>query len=306
MTKYSFSGMSRKAVATANVLGILSEVENLASKFAKGAIKRGGQVSTDASVYVAQGLISAGADTYRVEFDGDFAGAEESIFNIKIYIKGYNGRYEMCRGIAHFKGNVAESRYAECVADHICDCFYKDLGMSAVWNSDSAELLDRIDETAEDIERELMQECVDRYQTECDGYVEDLKMVAEKYDDIESRFDALICAEILKKIAKLSDDCLMAVGDICGCEMVWDDMYHIDLTEIGKWYGGTPYTDIDSTDLENIINTLDYMSSTESDLPLGLDKDSIDWIVMGEGAAFLGMQPTYTGETAYNFVMQNV
>lgn len=157
-----------------------------------------------------------------------------------------------------------------------------------------------------DNEAELMQKSVYRYQTEYDGYVEDLKRYAEKYDDIESRYDALICAEILRKIAKLSDDCLVAVGDICGCEMVWDDGYHIDLTEIAKWYGGTSYTDIDSTDLENIINTLDYMSSSESDLPLGLGQEDIDWIIMGEGAAYVGIQPLYTGETAYNFVMANV
>lgn len=306
MTTFNFNGMSRKAVATANVLGILSEIENLASKFAKGAIKRGGQVSTDASVYVAQGLISAGADIYRVQFDGDFAGAEKSIINIHLYIKGYNGRYDICCGVVHFYGNVAESRYAECVADHICECFYSDIERSSKYDTESAKLRDRIDETAEDIERDLMQECVDRYQTEFNGYFEDLYRVAEKYDDIESRFDALICAEILKKIEKLSDDCLVAVGDICGCEMVWDDMYHIDLTEIAVWKYGVGYCDFDCDDLRELIYALDFMSSSESNLPLGLEQESIDWIVAGEGAACVGMQPTYTGETAYNFVMANV
>lgn len=306
MNTFNFDGMSRKAVATANVLGILSEIEKLASKFANGAIKRGGQVSTDANVYVAQGLISAGADTYRVEFDGDFAGAEESIFNIKIYIKGYNGRYDFCRGVAHFKGNVAESRYAECVADHICECFYSDIESSSEYNTESAKLRDRIDETAEDMVSDLMQECVDRYQTECDGYIEDLYWVMTEYDDIKDRFEALICAEILRKIEKLSDDCLVAVGDICGCEMVWGDGYHIDLTEIAVWKYGVGYCDFDCDDLRELIYALDFMSSSESDLPLGLEQDSIDWIVAGEGAACVGMQPTYTGETAYNFVMANV
>lgn len=146
--------------------------------------------------------------------------------------------------------------------------------------------------------------CVLRYQSEFDGYMSDLHMVAENYADVTDRWTAMLVSDIIGRMAQLGSDLLESLGDITGCDMVEDDGYWLDTTDLCRWHGGTDDFYVD--DMQDLVDTLNYMSTADSGLPLGLEQDSIDWIIAGEGNAYCGLQPLYTGETAYNFVMENV
>jgi len=153
-------------------------------------------------------------------------------------------------------------------------------------------------------ENEACMECVLRYQSEFDGYMDDLKMVAENYADVTDRWTAMLASDIIGRMAQLGSDLLESLGDITGCDMVEDDGFWLDTTDLCRWHGGTDDFYVD--DMQELVDTLVYMSTADSGLPLGLEQDSIDWIIAGEGNAYCGLQPLYTGETAYNFVMENV
>ena len=143
---------------------------------------------------------------------------------------------------------------------------------------------------------ERMSDIVASYQTEFDGYMDELMMVAEKYDDIETAFDAYAAKKIIEKMAKVSMDCYDALGEYNGCSMGWDDGWHIDTSELGRWYIRN-YDELDDRDMENLIDTLD---SVMLDMPLGLDDEQIEWI--STDGCGLGLTPIYLDDDARWFV----
>lgn len=311
MTQINNISESRKAVAAEiaqSFYGINSDsIINIVKKFVRKAVREQDEPYCT-SVTESFSAGADGADRYRISICGAYnemirGGAEKTdrcFADITIEIMGYNGRYECFSGVVRMdERGIAVATYAAHIIDAINAAYLEQAEIESRYNEDAEFAL-------RDAEHAVMSDIVDDAQTEFNGYMEDLTMWAEKYSDIDDKFDAVVAADILKRIKQVSDDCLERVGDACGCAMVWDDGYHVDLSEIGKWYGGVSYSDMDIRDLENLIDTLDFMSSSESDLPLGLEQESIDWIIAGEGNAYCGLQPLYTGETAYDFVMANV
>lgn len=307
MTQINNISESRKAVATKvaeNYFGVSTEtINNIVNKFVRKAVKEQDMpyCSTIVETYIA------GAERYRITIEGAYndlqdGGTKKTDFcfaNIRFEIKGINGLYAPYGDEQVRVNGVSAGEFAKMIFNTIM-VYY--LEMAENWRHRIVDA-NRAIEDAYDF---VMSDIVDDAQTDVENYMEDLTMWAEKYSDIDDKFYAVVAADVLKKIKQVSDDCLERVGDACGCSMVWDDGYHVDLSEIGKWYGGVSYSDMDDRDLENLIDTLDFMSSSESDLPLGLEQEDIDWIKMGEGASYCGLQPLYTGETAYDFVMANV
>lgn len=309
MTNITNISESRKAVAAEiaqSYFGINSNsIINIVKKFVRKAVREQ-DMPYCSSVTES---FSAGADRYRIEIvgayndlqNGGMKKTDRCVADITIKRMGYNGRYEYFSGVIRMEEHgIAVATYAAHIIETIYVAYLEFAENMRHYNKE-------YDDAIENALQTVMSDIVDDAQTDVENYMADLTMWAEKHSDIENKFEAVVAAEILKKIKQVSDDCLERVGDACGCAMVWDDGYHVDLSEVGKWYGGTSYDSIDDTDLENIINTLEYDSSSESDLPLGLEQDDIDWIIAGEGNAYCGLQqPSYTGETAYDFVMANV
>lgn len=125
-------------------------------------------------------------------------------------------------------------------------------------------------------------EIVSAYQTEIDGYVNDIIAIAEKKEDIENKVDAFAIKEIVGKIMQTEQDCYDAIMDAeCDCFGT-----EIDLAALWNWYNnyGQHYTDNnfsrEDLDLEDLIDALDNMI-TESDMPLGLDEEDLEYINEG-------------------------
>ena len=308
MTNITNISESRKAVAAEiaqSYFGISSDsIIPIVKKFVRKAVREQDEIGCTT---VTESYVSADGQRYRIKIigayndlqDGGMKKTDRCFADITIYMM-QNNRYDYT--YAHVmmdERGIAVATYAAHIIDAIYVAYLQQAEIASSYNHWTADAL-------RDAEQTVMSDIVHVAQIDVESYMEDLTMWAEKYSDIDSKFSAVVAADILRKIKQVSDDCLERVGDACGCAMVWDDGYHVDLSEVGKWYGGMSYSDMDDRDLENIINTLEYDSSSESDLPLGLEQDAIDWIIAGEGYAYCGLQPSYTGETAYDFVMANV
>ena len=137
--------------------------------------------------------------------------------------------------------------------------------------SDWADFLDMCDRKAD---------IVSAYQTEIDGYVQDIIAIEDKMENIYSKMEAFAIKQIVKKIAQTEKDCYDAIMDAeCDCFGT-----EIDLAALWNWYNnyGQHYTDNnfsrEDLDLEDLIDALDYII-TESDKPLGCDNpfEDDDW-----------------------------
>ena len=137
---------------------------------------------------------------------------------------------------------------------------------------------------------EAMQDIVASYQSEFDGYMEDLEKVAESYDHIETKIDAFAAKMIVKKMAQLGRDLLKALGEYSGCEMVEDDGYWLDTTDFDIWTDCSVeiYDFAHIEEFEGLAETLDLVIA-ESDMPLFSDEDmeyidfenqdNLDWLM---------------------------
>lgn len=138
-------------------------------------------------------------------------------------------------------------------------------------------------------------EIVSAYQAEIDGYVNDIIDIAEKKEDIEKKVDAFAIKEIVGKIMQTEKECYDAIMDAeCDCFGT-----EIDLMGLWNWYNnyGQHYTDNnfsrEDLDLEDLI--------TESDMPLGLDEEDLEYINDG-GCYCFDDYPMYLWQDLREFV----
>lgn len=161
--------------------------------------------------------------------------------------------------------------------------------------------LAEVEKIAEDMtETEAINDAIAPYQAECDGYVDDLKMVADSYDELDTKMAVFAAKSILKKIKKLSDDCLTAIGDVTECDMVWDDGWHLDLTSIAEWWCGRAEA-ISDCELETIINDLYGMLGVDYDMPLADDYTMAELEEDGELTWLHGGMPIYLYDEIRDF-----
>lgn len=135
------------------------------------------------------------------------------------------------------------------------------------------------------------EDIVSSYQTEIDGYVQDIIAIADKMENIENKVDAFAIKQIVYKIMHTEQDCYDAImGAACDCFGT-----EIDLMGLWLWYNnyGQHYTDNnfsrEDLDLEDLIGTLECMTSIEYDMPFATeedkeyideeDPDNIDWLM---------------------------
>lgn len=122
---------------------------------------------------------------------------------------------------------------------------------------------------------ERLADIVGRYQAEFDGYVADLKKIADSEENLISRFDYLRAYWIMKKIEKLGEDMLFALEDETNCSMGAEDGYWFDTEELGHWFGyyGNYEPIYDFTDL---IENLEYQAFYEDRIVPLTDSEAED------------------------------
>ena len=162
------------------------------------------------------------------------------------------------------------------------------LGLEETLDSDA-----EWEKTLENSER--MNNIVISYQTEFDGYMEDLKKVAPSFYAINTKIDAFAAKMIVGKMAQIGKDLLRALGEYSGCEMTEDDGYWLDTTELCRWGSIDYYVD----DMEGLAETLDYVIA-ESALDFGVDAEDLEFINDGGCYCFDGY-PTYLWDDMREF-----
>lgn len=143
---------------------------------------------------------------------------------------------------------------------------------------------------------------VSSYQTEIDGYVQDILMISDRKSDIEYKMEAFAIKEIVKKIAQTEQDCYDAITDAeCDCFGM-----EIDLMGLWLWYNNysqdytDPCFDRECIDLGELIDTLDYMCGMEWDMPLAED-DVVESVA--EDTPWLPMAtPLYLDDAVIDYV----
>ena len=117
----------------------------------------------------------------------------------------------------------------------------------------SDETLDSEDES--DAIAEQMSEVVAEYQIKVDEQMSVLYSIAESFDKIKYRIEYARAASVVRRIEKLSWDCLQDCGEISGCDMCPDDGYCPNIDALIKWADGVLIDDLEET--------LDYMAVYE-------------------------------------------
>lgn len=154
-------------------------------------------------------------------------------------------------------------------------------------------------------EWEKMDDCVAEFQPIFEDYVQDLRYVADNYGKLSTKCDCFAAKEIVKKIKDLGETLLRALGNITECSMVEEDGHWLDTSRLEEWYcdecGRLFYDDfMHLSDIEDLIDALDYMI-TESDMPLGLDEEDLEYINEGGCYCFDGY-PMYLWQDLREFV----
>jgi hypothetical protein len=303
MSNKNNNGMSHEVVAT--YFGISeSEITNIVIKYVRRAIKEQDEIGCTEITET----FAAGAEKYRITISGAYndlqnGGTKKTDYcfaKISFEIKGFNGRF-MPIGDNWVKENgISHGTYADAIYNAIFDYFAHDLVIKASYDGYAKEIVALAEQKYIAEQEEKVQDTIAEYQQEVNGYVEDLKWF--DYNDFENKMEVYSAMVILKKIKEVSDNCLKAIGEINGCEMVWDDGYHIDLTEIGKWSCGVTCDDFAIYDLEDLISDLAYMTEMEYDLPLA-DEDTLKEVencgeVLWWGICF----PSYVQEEVNGYV----
>ena len=303
MNKINNNGMSHEVVAT--FFGISeSEITNIVVKFVRRAIKEQDEIG----VTTMTETFAAGADKYRITIEGAYndlqnGGMKKTDYcfaKISFEIKGVNGRF-MPIGDNWVKDNgISHGTYVDSIYNAIFDYFAHDLVIRASYDGYAKEIVALAEQKYIAEQEERVQDTIAEYQQEVNGYVSDLEW--HDYNDFDDKMHVYAAMTILKKIKQVSDDCLRAVGEINGCDMVWEDGYHVDLSEVGKWSCGVTCDNFTIYDLEDLISDLAYMTSMDYDLPLA-DEDTLREVencgeIIWWGICF----PSYVQEEVNNYV----
>jgi len=236
---------------------------------------------------------------YRIDVDKDYYSRE---YVVKAWVIGgeYEIIYEKKLGFKVMRGlNINATMAAMEFAVLACVADYEKRVADEEQQQDWADFLDMCDRKAE---------IVSAYQTEIDGYVNDIIAIADKMENIENKVDAFAIKQIVKKIEQTETDCYDAIMDAeCDCFGT-----EIDLAALWLWYNnyGQHYTDNnfsrEDLDLDDLIDALDYMI-TESDKALGIDKETLDFELGGyeDETSFLGLvadYPSYIWDELRDFI----
>ena len=302
MTNITNISESRKAVAAEiaqSYFGIDSDsIVTIVKKFVRKAVREQDEIGCTT---VTESYVAADGQRYRIKIigayndlqDGGMKKTDICFADITIYMM-QNNRYDYtyAHSIVDERG-IAVATYAAHIIDAIDVAYLQQAEIESSYNHWTADAL-------RDAEQTVMSDIVDDAQTDVENYVSDLQW--HDYNDFEDKMHVYAAMTILKKIKEVSDDCLERVGDACGCSMVWDDGYHVDLSEVGKWYGGSSYSDMDDSDLDDLISTLEYMTSMDYDMPLA-DEDALTEVencgeIIWWGICF----PSYVQEEVNNYV----
>lgn len=302
MTNITNISESRKAVAAEiaqSYFGIDSNsIIAIVKKFVRKAVREQDEIGCTT---VTESYVAADGQRYRIKIigayndlqDGGMKKTDICFADINIYMM-QNNRYDYtyAHSIVDERG-IAVATYAAHIIDAINVAYLEQAERASSYNHWAADAL-------RDAEQTVMSEIVDDAQTDVENYMEDLEW--HDYNDFDDKMHVYAAMTILKKIKQVSDDCLERVGDACGCSMVWDDGYHVDLSEVGKWYGGMSYSDMDDRDLDDLISTLEYMTSMDYDMPLA-DEDTLKEVencgeIIWWGICF----PSYVQEEVNNYV----
>ena len=155
---------------------------------------------------------------------------------------------------------------------------------------------------------ERMNEVIAEAQESINTIMTDLEASVSSFDNIETKVDAFVAKMALKRVMEICEQCIKDCGEITECEMVWDDGYHVDLSEVAKWYGTyNIYWDFTSADLEDLMEALGNMTCIDSDMPLGIDKETLDFELGGyeDETSFLGLvadYPSYIWDELRDFI----
>lgn len=302
MTNITNISESRKAVAAEiaqSYFGINSNsIINIVKKFVRKAVR---EQDMPYCTTVTESYVAADGQRYRIKIIGGYnemiRGGEEKtdrcFADITIYMM-QNNRYDYtyAHNVVDERG-IAVATYAAHIIDAINVAYLEQAERASSYNHWIADAL-------RDAEQTVMSDIVDDAQTDVENYMVDLEW--HDYNDFEDKMHVYAAMTILKKIKQVSDDCLERVGDACGCSMVWEDGYHVDLSEVGKWYGGVSCSDMDDSDLDDLISTLEYMTSLDYDMPLA-DEDALTEVencgeIIWWGICF----PSYVQEEVNNYV----
>lgn len=282
MTQININGMSNK-VAAANINNNGISANNISNNNTNTAGAENSQGLMGLIVAGHDGAKDFGSGENGMDFN--FAWGEYRIFVVRSYGVWKMRIYKNWRSAGNFDANLTpnwggysfgQRRWSKALVNDM---------VAAIENIIDAYMWGEYVADSEQ-EQEQMQGIVAEYQQEFDGYMEDLKMMVDWYDDIDYAYTAYVAKEIIRKMMQVSMDCLTALGEVTGCSMVWGDGWHIDADELGRWYRGYPLMDDD--DMADLFDTLD---SVMLDMPLGLDDEQIEWI--STDGCGLGAIPTY-------------
>ena len=282
--------MDRKAVATTKFFGVSADtIINIVNKFVRKSVKEQDEVGcTKITESFAAG--AEGADRYRITIIGAYnhlqnggeLKTDRCFAHITIESMGYNGRYNSFSSNRVENNGLSTEEFATLVYEGIITAYWDYMVVTTDWDS-------RAEAIIADYEQEQMSIIVGRYQQEFNGYMEDLRRVAEFCEDIDTAIDTYAAREIIKKMMQVSMDCYTALEEFVGCNsMGWDDGWHIDTTALGRWYDRTNNW-MDDDDMAELVSTLD-LEIAESGMPLGLEQDDLNWIADG---GEVGLYPFY-------------
>lgn len=306
MTNFIYGGMNSKAIATENFYGIdTNSISAFVNKYVRIAVRDENKPYCSTAVATFVG----GADHYRITIRGAYNDLQNggelktdySFVNIIIEQKYYNGRYSAIIAGKTNANAISTENYYNLIMDKIFDMLIENMSVMADFDETAKSVLETFEADMSDEIADKMSDCVFGYQKKVDECLADLDMVAENFDGLETKLDAFTAKKILEKIKDLSDECLTACGEISGCDMVWDDGYHIDLSDIRRWWVGWSDEYFDFEDLTDLIDALDYMLGMDYDMPLADEDIMAELEEDGELTWLRGYMPIYLYDEIRDF-----
>ena len=123
--------------------------------------------------------------------------------------------------------------------------------------------------------------------------ITDLELSIYSFDHIKTKIGAFAAKMMVQRVQEICNQCLIDCGEIFGCQMVEEDGFSPWVGNLEIWGNGH--------NMESLIDTLDYMISGDSDMPLGLDAEDMEFINEGGCYCFDGY-PMYIWQDLREFV----